>query len=357
MNGNLRGRIVDRIIKTIAKQANLDRVLFTPALKSLYFSMAMASGGATQFKHAETMRKGLHFAADKVDDKKHVLLFCSVTELIPVYDLLLPYAEQMLPLVVLALRSGTEVSGSSHWSVHELAGTGWLVFHTHTQQELYNHLAMAYYLFEEKQFRLPVLVMHSAPDHPVQGDFIPREDLNLGNPLTGLTTSRKEKKLDFDAALKAIKQKKEKPSLRGTYCQLVPLLRECYETLGYALPEAGLPYAGATLDADHAIVTSVPPASANATCLRLLCYRPLILDALLPVLQGTQRVAVVEPQPSPGVTIPPFYGEIAGALPRDWRGELLSVCTPSLCGTLHDSQLNPVIEQLRAGHPERFFMV
>ena len=250
---------MERILKTIAKQANLDRVLFTPALKKLYFTMAMASGGATQFKHAESLRKGLSYAADKAGDNKHTLLFCSVHEIPDAYDMLLRFADELTPVIVLALRFGTDESGYAHWSFGQLGGTGCMQFHTHTRQDLYNHLALGYYLYEEKKVHLPILVIHSSPSHECLGEYIPKEDINLGNPLMGLQSSRATKKLDFDAALAAVRQKKEKPTLRKIYENLIPVLREVYSDVGYNLPEQGLPMAGQDSGEDWAVITLVPP--------------------------------------------------------------------------------------------------
>lgn len=64
-----------QVLTAIAKQANLERVLFTPSLKKLYFDMAVGSGGATQFKHAESIRAALNYSAEKSADKKRALVF------------------------------------------------------------------------------------------------------------------------------------------------------------------------------------------------------------------------------------------------------------------------------------------
>ena len=333
---------MEHVLKTIAKQANLDRILFTPALKKLYFTMAMASGGATQFKHAETLRKGLLYAADKATDKKHTLLFCSVHEIPEAYDLLLQFADQLTPVIILALRDGTEESGYAFWSHSQLAGTGWIQFHTHTRQELYNHLALGYYLFEEKKVHVPVLVIHSSASHECLGDYIPKEDINLGNPLLGLQSSRATKKLDFDAALAAVKHKKEKPSLRKIYENLVSVLREGYTELGYQLPENGLPFAGMDSGSDWAVITAVPPYKEENRFYRLLCYRPFSIESLLPRIKDKTRIIVVEPRPAPGVEIPPFFGEIRGYLPFD-SGLCFPVCTARDHGVLSPDQSNEIL--------------
>ena len=208
---------MESILKSIAKSANLDRVLFTPALKKIYFDMAVASGGATQFKHAENIRKGLSFAADKADDKKSVLLFCSAHELMNSYDQMVQIAHDMLPVVVLALRSGAPEHGEDFWSFLHLRDTGWIQFLTHTRQETYDHLALAYHMNTTRKTRVPILILHSCLKHSSLGEFTTREELDMGNPMTGLQTSRADKKMSFEEALAKMKHKEEKPSLRKSY--------------------------------------------------------------------------------------------------------------------------------------------
>jgi hypothetical protein len=342
---------MDKILKSIATQANLDRILFTPAIKKLYFSMAMASGGATQFKHADSIRNGLTYAADKATDNKHVLLFCSIFELPAVYDLFIKYAETLTPVMVLALRTGTDARCLPNWALQDFGGTGWLQFHTHTNQELYDHLAMGYYLFEEKKVKIPILIVQSSPDHDDLGEFTEKENLNLGNPLTGLQSGRATKKLDFDAAIRAAKTKKDKPTLRVLYQGLETVLRDGYQELGYTLPDAGLPCLGDSGEAETAIVSFIP-AHADGSIHRLLCYRPFFVESLLARIGTKKVIAVVEPQPSPGTMIPPFYGEILGSLPLGYDGRVLSICTKSETGILSQSHIQAIYDIVSVGGKE-----
>lgn len=350
---------MENVLIAIAKQANLDRILFTPGLKKMYFEMALASGGATQFKHADTIRNGLTFIADKADDNKRVLLFCSAHELIHGYDLLLKIAADLLPVVVLAVREG---SGNENWSFTQLGGNGWMQFHTHTRQEAYDHLALAYAMFEEKQIRIPVLILHSSLKHTALGSFAVKEDLDLGNPLTGLQTSRVERKMDFEAALAAMKKKKEKPTLTGMYHELLPVLRRMYELVGYALPASGLPFRGRVTEGDTAVISLLPSAEEkeeSGSPLRLLCYRPFSVEALMPWIETKKLIVIVEPNPTPGVTIPPFYAEIRGSLGSEFSGKVISICAPPGVGVLNERERNVidgiVEEYLRNAGPTLFF--
>ncbi|MEW6238990.1 MAG: hypothetical protein AB1656_26715 [Candidatus Omnitrophota bacterium] len=346
---------MENLLKFIAKQANLDRVLFTPALKKIYFDMAVASGGATQFKHADSARKGLSFIADKAGDNKHALLFCACYELIQTYDLLLQLAQQKVPAVVLALRSGVPDETAENWNYLQFNGAGWLHFHTHTLQEAYDHLALAYYLYEEKKLTLPALVLHSRLQHDSLGDFTPREELNLGNPLTGLQSARASKKMSFEDAVASMKKKKEKTTLADLYQDLPQMLREGYEALGYALPAQGLPFRGQGKE-EAAVISLVPEnEEGEEGFYRLLCYRPFAAESLLGELAAKKIVAAVEPKPSPGTTVPPFFAEISGALSSRFSRKIISVTVPSGMAVLAKNAVGEIkkIVQQALENPEQ----
>lgn len=336
---------MENVLKTIARQANLDRILFTPGLKKLYFEMSVASGGSTILKHAESVRQGLSFVADKADDKKHALLFCSVQELHQTYDQLLKIASDMIPAVVLAVRESA-TAGGENWSFQSLRDIGWIQFHTHTLQEAYDHLVMAYYLFEEKHIRLPILILHSGLSHSDLGTFTVKEDINLGNPLTGLQTSRVGKRVDFDAALAAVKQKKEKPpTLAGSYKKLPATLRESYTDLGYTVPPVGLPYRGQIGEGDTAMISLIPHSNESEnpeTPFRFLCYRPFVPTDLIQEVKHKKNIVVIESKPTPGNAFPPFFAEILCALGADFSGRLISICTTPLYGTLGNREMHTI---------------
>ncbi|RJP31747.1 MAG: hypothetical protein C4527_07140, partial [Candidatus Omnitrophota bacterium] len=181
---------MENVLKTITRQANLDRILFTPALKKLYFNMAVASGGLTQFKHTENSRNGLKFAADKADDNKHTLLFCAAHELIEGYAQIFEIAQKMLPVIVMAVREETPQEVDQNWSYMQLGEIGWLVFYTHTLQEIYDHLVLAYILFEVRKIPVPIMLLQSTTNIAASDSFTPIENLNLGHTLAGLQSSR-----------------------------------------------------------------------------------------------------------------------------------------------------------------------
>ncbi|MGC9326006.1 MAG: hypothetical protein ACP5I1_00080 [Candidatus Hinthialibacter sp.] len=339
---------MESVLKSIATSAYLDRVLFSPALKKLYFDMAVASGGVTQFKHVDGSRKGLSFAADKADDKKSILLFCAAHELMYGYDLLIQIAAQMLPVVVLALRSGTPDYGADIWTPLHLRDVGWLQFYTHTLQEAYDHLALAYHMNAAEGIRMPVVVLHSSLSHGCLGRFTPREDLDMGNPLTGLATTRFGKKMSLEEAIAKMKRKSEKATLRKTYENIASHLRDLYATLGYETPEKGLPTAGRIPDGDKAIISLIPahsPEDADRIC-RPLCYRPFAQDSLIDKLKNKKVVAVVEPRPAPGST-PVFRAEIGALLGEDFQGRILSHVFPPTVITLRGSDLDAVEEAMK----------
>lgn len=335
---------MENILKSIAKQANLDRVLFTPALKKIYFDMAVASGGATQFKHADSIRNGLSYIEKKAEESKHALLFCAAHELIHGLDILHKMATQLTPAVVLAMRSGVPDDLAETWNIHQVSGTGCLQFHTHTRQEAYDHLALAYYLFAEKKLKLPVLILHSRLQHDSMGDYTPHKDLNLGNPMTGFGGSRTGKKTSFEDALASMKKKKEKVTLTSLYSTIIPILQETYTTLGYNVPSSGLPYKGNLKEGDTAILSHIPAHNETHDNIisRLLCYRPFNLEALIPQLQKKKSITVVESQPSPGVTLPPFYGEVCAALSNSFKGNIRSITLPANVTTLTSSVINKI---------------
>lgn len=337
---------MEAILKTIAKQANLDRILFTPSLKKMYFGMAVASGGATQFKHADNIRGGLSFAADKADDKKHILLFCAAYELVHCYDLLLKLSAEMVPVVVLATKSGTPEFGGENWNYLQLNGCGWIQFHTHTHQEVYDHLAMAYHLIEAYKVRVPILILHSCLNHNSQGEFVTREDIDLGNPLTGLRTSRAGKKKDaFAEALASLKQKKEKPTLTGIYATLADAIRQAYATFQYECPDEGFPLVG-DMSTDSMIVSMIPAdeeTDQQRVC-RLLCYRPFAPRTFIQPLQAKKKIAIVEPAPTPGAT-PVFYNEIVSLVDDRSKKKIVSATYPVTQTTLSSSDLDDIAER------------
>ncbi len=338
---------MESILKTIAKQANLDRVLFTPALKKVYFEMAVASGGATQFKHTESARSGLSYAADKAKSKKQALLFCTAYELIHGYDLMLKIVQEQAPLAVLALRSGTPAEYADIWSSFQLGATGWLQFHTHTLQETYDHLAIAYYLFAEKNIHIPVLVLPSCLKHNALGTYEPRESLNLGSPVSQFGSSSKKKKMSFEEAFASMNKKKEKTTLRSLYDTLIPELRDTYNTFGYQCPEHGLPLYGHLSNGDYAILTAIPEdRNDHEDVLRLLSYRPMKVESISALLNKKKRVAIVEPHPSPGETVGIFYAQICAGLCNRYQGNLIPVWTSPTEKTLDDDQIKTIFRYL-----------
>ncbi|MDP8245101.1 MAG: hypothetical protein P9L94_13540 [Candidatus Hinthialibacter antarcticus] len=329
---------METVLQTIAKQANLDRILFTPALKKIYFDMAVGSGGATQFKHADTIRNGLTFAADKARDKKHVLLFCAVHELVHSYDMLLKTAHELTPVVVLAVNENAPGSLRDAGSFLPYSNNGWLQFHTHTLQELYDHLALAYHLIHDQKEHPPFLIFHSAVNHDDLGEFAPREDIDMGNPLTGLQTSAKTDEDPFAAAMAAVENKtKEKITLRGLLQKTIGNLREGYTEFGYDLPGSGFPIVGEITKGNWAVITCLPPAGAPDDYVRPLCRRPFIPDGLAEYLKKKKVIAVVEPLAAPGCTVPPFFAELAASLGAQMKARFLSIQAPPNCGILYNS--------------------
>ncbi len=340
---------METVLQTIAKQANLDRILFTPALKKLYFDMAVSSGGATQFKHADTIRNGLSFAADKSKDQKHVLLFCAVHELVHSYDMLLKYAHGLTPLVVLAVNVSPPESMRDAGGFHPYFQCGWLAFQTHTLQELYDHLAMSYHLIHHQKQHPPVLVIHSAVDHDDAGEFTPREDFDMGNPLTGLQTKDKSDEDPFAAALAAVENKtKEKPTLRNMTNKAESSIRETYAELGYTIPDDGFPVVGAVSTSDSVVVTCLPALGAPDDYLRLFCTRPFHPDGLAEMLKTKKYIAVVEPEPAPGCTVAPYFAELASSLGGEMDATFISVQAPPECVVLNpgdQAKIDDIIDQ------------
>ncbi|MBI1390731.1 MAG: hypothetical protein GC154_20055 [bacterium] len=317
------------VLKTIAKQANLDRILFTPALKQIYFDLAVGSGGGGQFKHTESIRHGLTYAAEKAADKKNALLFCAAHELIHAADLMQRTAIDLKPVVILALRGLEPDWAREAGSFLQFGQSGWMQFFTHTNQEAYDHLALAYHLIADKESLLPAVVFHSALKHADSGEITPHENINLGSPLSGLGVSAKKKDDPFAAALAAVKNKtKEKPTLRGGFAALLPALRAAYETLGRALPPEGTPIAGDAGGEEWAAVTCSPVEGNPAGVLRMLCHRPFDALGIEAALRGKKTIAVIEPAAAPGVTVPPYYAEIASSLAPRLGARFLSIVTP-----------------------------
>lgn len=305
---------MDQVLAHIAHQANLERVLFTPALKKLYFDLAVSSGGANQFKHADSIRNGMTFVTDKVKDEKQALLFCATHELIHAFDLMLKTASGMIPVVMLAVRGGISVPHHENDSLIPFSHTGWAQFHTATQQELYDHLAMAFHLSAVKKTTVPMLIVHSW--NPDDKELLPRDEMDLGAPQTGFATRRNPRGLDFDAALASVGRKKEKPSIAASLKQILAPLRETYHEMGYTEKEYNLPVLGKRTSADSVIITSIPPSTPTDDIVRFSCIRPLDSDALCETVAGATSIAVVEPEPVPGSPVPPFFAEINALFPE-----------------------------------------
>ena len=348
---------MQEVLVAIAKQAGLDRVLFTPAVKQLYFEMAVAGGGVTQFKHADSTRNGLSYAADKADDKKRALLFCGYQELFTAYDQFIRIANDLLPLVILVIREEIRGRSKPNLSPLFLRDTGWVQFWTHTYQEAYDHLTLGYLLHEEKKIRLPVMVLQSAMDGGGHREFRTRDGLNLGSPLKGLETSRVEKKMSFEEAFARMKKKKDPPTLPGSYRRLAPALPELYGQLEYKASTDSLPVVGKIRDAELGILSLLPaPAEierdgyegdgTKCAFVRPLCYRPLALAETVDRLSRLDAVAVVEPASTPGVSRPPFFSEIAALLPSSSSTRLHSVTIPTAKATLEESNIIDIIGQL-----------
>lgn len=350
---------METVLQTIAKQANLDRILFTPALKKIYFDMAVGSGGATQFKHADTIRNGLNFAADKAGDKKHVLLFCAVHELVHSYDMMLKLAHELTPVVILAVNEPAPDSMRNSGSFPAYGNTGWLQFQTHTLQELYDHLALAYHLIHDQKEHPPFLLFHSRVDHEDQGDLSLREDIDMGNPLTGLQTSKKTDDDPFAAALAAVENKtKEKPTLRGLLTKAADNIRKTYSEFGYTLPDAGFPFIGEITKNPWAVITCLPPAETPDDYIRMLCRRPFAPEGLTNFLQKKKMIAVVEPQAAPGCSVPPYFAEIMASLSPILQAEFISIQAAPHCAILSDSDQNKIcgiIEEAASGADGAYF--
>ncbi len=346
------------VLSTIAKQANLDRVLFTPAVKQLYFDMAVAGGGGMQFKHADTTRNGIAYATDKADDKKRALLFCSFQELFTAYDHFIRIANDLVPVVILALREEVRAKSKPNLSPLFLRDSGWIQFWTHTYQEAYDHLAIAYALNQEKQIRVPVMIMQSAMDGGDQTEYTAGEDLDLGSPLKGLESSRAGKpKMSFEDAFEKMKRKKEPPSLPNSYRQLASALPDLYSRLGYEATADSLPLVGKLDDADVAILSLLPaPADIEANgytgdgvkCafLRPLCYRPLAFAETARKLGQMKALAVVEPAVTPGVWTPPFFSEVAALLCSISSTRLFSVTIPTEQTVLKEAEIVDIVQKL-----------
>lgn len=334
---------MERVLQAIAKQANLDRILFTPSLKKLYFDLAVGSGGGGPFKHAESVRSGLSFAADKAGDRKHVLLFCAAHELVHGYDLLHKLAAELKPVVCLAIHQPAPESMKDTASFLQFGRCGWLQFLTHTQQELYDHLAMAYHMVHAETVHPPALIFHSAIHHEGMGDLALRDDVDMGNPLTGLQTSKKSGDEDpFAAALAAVKNKqKEKPTLRGQFETSEAHIRETYAEFGYVCDD-GLPFVGECDDGPNAAVTCVPPETQKTNFVRPLCFRPFDCGSLAGKLTGKKRIAVIEPQAGPGESCAAFYGEVSAALSGLTDAQLVSVEVSGAVDMLDEKKIGAI---------------
>jgi len=349
------------LLTAIAKQAGLDRVLFTPAVKQLYFEMAVASGGVTQFKHADSTRNGLSYAADKADDKKRALLFCAYQELFTAYDQFIQMSRDMVPVVILVLRDELGRQSLPNVSPLFLRDTAWIQFWTHTYQEAYDHLCLGYLLHEERKIRLPVMVMQSCMDGGGERTFRVREELNLGSPLKGLESARAgQLKMTFEEAFARMERKKEPPSLPGSYRQLIAALPDLYKQCGYEAKEDSLPVAGKVNKANRAIVSLLPaPAdierdgydSSGGRCafVRPLCYRPLAIRDIINQVAELEALAVVEPEVSPGVLQPPFLGEIAAMIPAGSKVHLRAFTIPTEKTVLTEDDIARIADSITDG--------
>lgn len=334
------------VLNTIAKQANLERILFSPGLKKMYFELAVSAGGAATFKHADSIRNGLTTAIKDLDREKKSLLFCHTHELIPAYDMMIHAAVDMHPVAVLAVRGGKSPAGV-YWSDLELLRNGWVVFHTHTLQELYDHLAISYHIYAEKKFSLPVLVIHSSLQHKSMGDWNEKEGINLGAP-TGDFSAKKTGPKSFADAFAAMEKKKSPPSLQGEIDKVVPALRDVYQEFGYSLPESGLPYQGSFSANDMAVISQFPADDeawlddADFDFIRPLCLRPSATDSLTTQLQQKKSIIIVETEPTPGSTTPPYFADWCAALQSSFNGEIQSATFPVGTTVLKSSELKSI---------------
>ncbi len=339
------------VLKAIAKQANLERILFSPGLKKLYFDLAVGAGGAAQFKHADSVRNGLASIIKDLDRERNSLLFAYTHELISAYDSMIRAASELQPVCVLAARGGKQ-HAEQYWSELELRNSGWILFYTHTLQELYDHLAIAYHIFAEKKFSLPVLIVHSALQHKSTGEWQGKEGINLGAP--GETFGlKKGGTKSFADAFAALEKKKKPPTLQGEMHKVIPALREVYQEIGYTVPETGLPYAGNFSTNDLAVITQIPADDesdldiGSFDLIRPLCIRPAAHDDLIQELAKKKTVAVIETAPPPG-SIPPYYSEWCGLL-RQQGVSIESVTVPpslSLLSPKHLQSLNTILDKV-----------
>ncbi len=341
---------MENVLKAITRQANLERILFTPAMKKLYFDMAVGSGGLTQFKHTDSTTGGLKFVADKADDNKHTLLFCGAHELIQGYDQLFDIAQRMLPVIVLAVREETPEEWDQNWSYMQLGEIGWLVFFTHTTQEIYDHLVLAYSLFELHKIKIPVMILQSTTTPSYPGSFQPKENINLGHTLAGLQTSRvgRDKFDDLASAFKAAQEKNIKQTLRAMFDKVVENIREEYDKLNYAIPEEGLPFKTHCKEGNRAIVSILPPSDGveikDCTFLRPYCFRPSVQRGMHPLLADKERIAMVEPLPSPGIVTPTFFAEMSHLNRSDLADKMMPFVVPPPSGILSQQQVDDIMK-------------
>lgn len=316
------------VLNTIAKQANLERILFSPGLKKMYFELAVGAGGAATFKHADSIRNGLTTVIKDLDREKKSLLFCHTHELIPAYDMMLHAAVDMNPIAILSVRGGSPPAGM-FWSDLDLLHTGWVIFHTHTLQELYDHTAIAYHVYAEKKFSLPILIVHSALQRQSSGGWSAKEGINLGAP-TGDFAAKKTGPKSFAEAFAAMEKKKAPPSLHSEMYKVVPALRETYQEFGYTLPEFGLPYKGSFSENGCAMISQFPADDESALdkadfdFIRPLCIRPFAHDSLIQQLKQKKSIIMIEQQPMPGTLAPPYYAEWKSVLLPEYTGEIRS---------------------------------
>ena len=196
---------------------------------------------------------------------------------------------------------------------------------------------------------LDIVLQSKALDMRKSGNVIliaPREELEMGNPLVGLESSRVRRKLGFEEALALAREEKARPTLRSIHATLVENLREIYSNLGYVLPEEGLPYRGEFAKGDIAVLSMVPAdvedeRSDHIT--RLLCYRPIAMGSLMKQMAEKKIVVVIEPRPTPG-SLPAFFTEIRTTMPPEFKGQVISITCPANMTILYSKHLDHIDE-------------
>jgi len=343
---------LEAVLNTIAAQAGLERVLFTPAMKQHYFEMAVSAGGKTQFKHVDSIRDGVKYAADRANDKKRALLVCSVTDLVFAYDMLVRAVNDMQPIVIISVFDRVSPVLENHAAFTQFHAAGCLQFITHARQSLYDHLVLAYQLFEDHQVNLPVLIHQTTYNAP--GELNSRDEINLGGSSDTFGPSKKTKGLDFDAALQSIHKKQEKKSVLSEYATINDTLNQCYKRMGFKSAETGFPFAGEAGSEDWAIVSLIPAQEEDKQhcIMQPMCYRPSLFGEIAEKLNDKKAVAVIEPKPAPGIKVPPFFAEFSTLLPLDCHA-LPVVTKHSVLTDMMIDKVDAMIQNM-AGVPGRF---